>query len=91
MVLTFARRLGPDGGAPRTIGSVSPVGCPSVCFTPALEALEIQPVGAPAYPVFVTEEPALQRKPTRDLHAQGHLPHLDPDCPRDSRQSRYLQ
>jgi hypothetical protein len=91
MVLTLARRRGADGATPRTIGSVGPIGCPSVCFTPALEALEIQPVRTPAYPVVVTEEPALQRKPMRDLDAQGHPRHLEPNCPGDSRQNGCLQ
>ena len=75
------------GAVSRTIGSVSPVECPSMCFTPAVEALEIQPVRTPAYPVFVTEEPAFQRESPRDLHAQGHLRHVDPNCPGDSRQN----
>ena len=91
MVLTFARRRGPDSVAHRTIGSVGPVGCPSVCFTPALEALEIQPVRTPAYPVIVTEEPALQRKPTRDLHAQVTCGICSQHCSSDSRQNGCLQ
>jgi hypothetical protein len=87
MVPACARRRGLDRAARRAIGSVSPVGCPSVCFTAALDALEIQSVRTPAYPVIVTEEPALHRKPTRDLHAQGYLRHLDPNCLGDGRQN----
>ena len=90
MILTVARRRGLDGAGLRTIGSMSSVGCPSVRFTPALEALEIQSVRTPAYPVVVTKEPALHRKPTRDFHAQGYLRHLDPNCPDDCRQNRCL-
>ena len=67
------------------------VGCLSVCFTPALEALEIQPVRTPAYPVIVTEEPALQRKPTRDLHAQVTCGICSENCSSDSRQNGCLQ
>ena len=35
-------------------------GCPSLCFTPAFEALEIQPIRSAAYPIVMADEPALQ-------------------------------
>ena len=39
-------------------------GCPSLCFSPAFEALEIQPIRSAAYPIVMADEPALQRQPT---------------------------
>src|SRR4030095_15817143 len=63
-------------------------GCPSLCFTPAFEALEIQPIRSAAYPIVLAAEPALQRQPTQ---MQSNLRHLCPHCAGDGRQNRCLR
>jgi hypothetical protein len=42
------------------VGWANLAGCPPLCFTPAFEALEIQPIRSAAYPIVMADEPALQ-------------------------------
>jgi len=70
------------------VGGATLAGCPSPCFTPAFEALHIQPIGSAAYPIVMAHEPALQRQPTQ---TQSSLRHLCPQGAGDSRQNRRLQ
>lgn len=64
---------------------------PSLCFTPAFETLEIQAIRRASNPVFMADEPALQRQPPPELPPQGNLRHLSPHCSGNSRQNRCLQ
>ena len=91
MVIAFVHRLALDANVDGAVWLVPPAGCPSLCFPAALEALEIHAIRTPAYPVFMTQEQALQRKATPDVQPDSYLRRVSPDCAGGSYQNRCLQ